>query len=196
MFRGDEDEDNEEVIKSPLGQEEGPPAKNSDTSEDTPNGSEKQVVEIDGGETSDDPCGNRAQSKSSPSNRVVVPSVAAPPASWLALLLPPVPATVDSKMCVLDAALGEGGTEADTKGGEGEGEGYEELIEMGVATTDLGEFPAAAACPARVRLLGLSFVVLETNLAEEEEHDPELVVLREDFLFLDDFEGGEAGIEM
>lgn len=66
---------------------------------------------------------------------------------------------------------------------------------MGVATTDWRElFPAANAGP--FRLVGLFFAALGADAADEEVHDPELVVLREVFLFLVDVDGGEAGIEI
>lgn len=110
MTREDEDEKGEAF---PVGKDEEGLSAKLDIDEDAPKGSGKQDDEIDGGETSDDPSGKRAQSKpSSPSNRVGVPFTVSFPASWAALLLPDsVNAAVDLEIRILDIALGEGGTE-------------------------------------------------------------------------------------
>ena len=63
-----EEEDEEEEEALPVGEEEGPSA-NLDTEEDAPKGSGQQEDGIDCGDASDDPSGERAQSKpSSPSS--------------------------------------------------------------------------------------------------------------------------------
>jgi len=96
----------------PIAKEEGPSVK-LDIEEDSLKGDEKQEDEIDGGETSDDPSGIRAQSTpSSPSNKLVILSAASLPESWTALLLPgSVTNAVDLDICILEIVLGEGRTE-------------------------------------------------------------------------------------